>query len=43
MRDVIAHFYFGINYKRTWLVVTNDIPVLKPLIIKVLDDMRCTG
>jgi uncharacterized protein with HEPN domain len=30
LRDVLIHQYFGVNLHRTWLVVTEDIPVLKP-------------
>lgn len=40
MRDKIIHFYFGVNLKRVWLVLKDDIPKLKPLIQKVLRDME---
>jgi len=40
MRDKIIHFYFGVNLKRVWLVLKDDIPKLKPLIQKVLKDME---
>jgi uncharacterized protein with HEPN domain len=40
MRDKIAHFYFGIDFKKVWLVVKKDIPVLKPQIKKVFEDMK---
>ncbi|TAN45197.1 MAG: DUF86 domain-containing protein [Nitrospirae bacterium] len=40
MRDKISHFYFGINLKKVWLVVKEDIPRLKPLIEQVLSDVK---
>jgi uncharacterized protein with HEPN domain len=40
MRDKIIHFYFGVNLKRVWLVLKDDIPKLKPLVQKVLKDME---
>ncbi len=29
MRDKLIHHYFGVNLDRVWLVVKNDLPVLK--------------
>ena len=29
MRDIISHFYFGINISRVWKVVKDDLPPLK--------------
>ena len=40
MRDKIVHMYFSVNFKRIWLVVKDDIPRLKPLIKKVLSDLK---
>lgn len=40
MRDKVIHFYFGINLERVWLTVIEDIPAIKPLIEKVLDDYK---
>jgi uncharacterized protein with HEPN domain len=40
MRDKIVHLYFGVNFKRIWLVVKEDIPRLKPLIEKVLAEFK---
>jgi len=40
MRDKIIHFYFGVNLKRVWLVLKDDIPKPKPLVQKVLKDME---
>lgn len=36
MRNVLVHFYFGINLDKVWLVVENDIPVLKKQIETIL-------
>jgi len=35
MRDVLIHEYFGVNIKRAWKVVKEDIPDLKSKISKV--------
>jgi len=40
MRDKVIHFYFGVNLERVWLVLKEDIPQLKPLIEKVLEDLK---
>ena len=29
MRDILIHEYFGVNLKRVWLVIKNDLPVFK--------------
>lgn len=39
MRDKIIHLYFRVSLERVWLVLKDDIPALKPLILEVLDDM----
>jgi len=35
MRDKIAHFYFGIDYKIVWSVVEKDMPNLNKEIAKI--------
>lgn len=40
MRDKVIHLYFGVQPEKVWLVVKNDIPKIKPLITKVLQDMQ---
>ena len=40
MRDKIIHSYFTVNLEQVWLVITEDIPELKPLIKKVLEDLE---
>lgn len=40
MRDVLIHEYFGVNLKRTWKVVDEDILDLKDKILKVKKDLE---
>lgn len=40
MRDKVIHFYLGVNYKRVWLVVKNDIPKIRPLVADVFKELR---
>jgi len=40
MRDRLIHFYFGVSYAKVWQTVTEDIPVIKPLIERVLHDLE---
>jgi uncharacterized protein with HEPN domain len=40
MRDILIHEYFGVNIKRTWKVVKEDIPVLREEILGVREDMK---
>ncbi len=40
MRDKVIHEYFGINLKRVWRTVNEDIPKLKPEFEKILKDSR---
>ncbi len=35
MRDILIHEYFGVNLKRVWKVVKEDIPDLKKKILEV--------
>ena len=39
MRDKITHFYFGVSLKTVWLVDKEDMPVLKPLLKEIIDDI----
>lgn len=39
MRDVIAHFYFGIDYKVVWEVCMKRLPDLKVRILSLLEKM----
>jgi len=35
MRDIIIHEYFGVNLKRVWKTVEDDLPELKKKILKI--------
>jgi uncharacterized protein with HEPN domain len=39
LRDVLIHQYFGVNLHRTWLVVKEDIPILKDRLLRVHQDL----
>jgi uncharacterized protein with HEPN domain len=40
MRDKLVHEYFGINIKVVWKTVVEDIPPLKPLLSRVLANLK---
>lgn len=40
MRDRLIHFYFGIDYKLVWETIKNRIPVIKPLLSQILEDIE---
>lgn len=40
LRDRLIHFYFGIKYELVWETIKKDIPQLKPLICKILEDLE---
>lgn len=40
MRDKVIHEYFGVDLKRIWNTVNNDLPALKPLFEKMLQENR---
>jgi len=40
MRDKVIHFYFGVNYQKVWKTIKEDIPGIKPLIIKVFEKLE---
>lgn len=39
MRDKLIHGYFIVDAEAVWLVVKEDIPKIKPLIVKVLEEL----
>ncbi|MBI4686136.1 MAG: DUF86 domain-containing protein [Nitrospirae bacterium] len=39
IRDKIAHFYFGINYKIVWEVIKKRLPEIKPVIVRILSEL----
>ncbi|MBF0345369.1 MAG: DUF86 domain-containing protein [Nitrospirae bacterium] len=40
LRDKLSHFYFGINHKRVWSIIKEDIPLLKDQIKAIIVDME---
>jgi uncharacterized protein with HEPN domain len=40
MRDKLIHEYFGVDLKRVWKTVKEDVPNLKPLFEEILRDFR---
>ena len=40
LRDKIAHFYFGIDYKIVWNVVKEKLPEIKPLIDNIIKELK---
>lgn len=40
MRDKLIHEYFGVDIKRVWKTVKEDILNLKPLFEKILKDFQ---
>ena len=40
MRDKLVHDYFGVDVWTVWLVATDDIPLLKLEIEKILNQIR---
>ncbi len=43
MRDKVIHFYFGVDKEIIWVVVKERIPVLKPVISRVLREFEDQG
>ncbi|MEM2154151.1 MAG: DUF86 domain-containing protein [Nitrososphaeria archaeon] len=40
MRDKLIHEYFGVDLERVWKTLKEEIPNLKPLFKKILDDFE---
>ncbi len=40
MRDKLVHDYFGINLAVLWKTVTEDLPVIEPLVRKIIEDTK---
>ncbi len=38
MRDILIHAYFGVNLRRVWKVIKEDIPELKLRILKIIEN-----
>jgi uncharacterized protein with HEPN domain len=40
LRDVVIHEYFGVNLKRTWKVIREDLPALKTRLLEAQQDLN---
>ena len=40
IRDKIAHFYFGIDYRIVWSVAKEKLPEIKPPIVRMLKELK---
>jgi uncharacterized protein with HEPN domain len=40
MRDKIIHGYFTVDFDEVWITVKEEFPKLKPLVKKVLEDLK---
>ena len=40
MRNFAAHAYFGLSWKLIWETAMNDVPLLKPEIQKILNQLQ---
>ena len=38
-RDVLIHFYHGVDYEEVWRTVEEDLPPLKAQIEKIISDL----
>lgn len=38
-RDKLIHFYFGVKYELVWQAIKKRLPLLKPLLQKILEDI----
>ncbi|HBY95596.1 MAG TPA: hypothetical protein DEP84_16850 [Chloroflexi bacterium] len=39
-RDKLIHQYFGVDLEKVWLMVQDDLPVLKADVIQILQDLQ---
>jgi uncharacterized protein with HEPN domain len=40
MRDIVVHQYFGLDLDSVWQAAKNEIPELKPKILKIQEELR---
>jgi uncharacterized protein with HEPN domain len=40
MRDKLIHEYWGVDLEIVWEVINNELPPVKPLIQKILENME---
>jgi len=39
LRNIVIHEYFGVDLSIVWRIITKNIPEVKPLIEKILNDL----
>ncbi|KWT84950.1 HepT-like ribonuclease domain-containing protein [Candidatus Magnetominusculus xianensis] len=39
MRDKLVHVYFGVKHELVWVAVKNRLPLIKPLLNKIFDEL----
>ena len=40
MRDKVIHGYFVVDFEMVWLVIIEDLPLIKPTIKNMLEEMK---
>jgi len=40
LRNIVIHAYFGIDLENIWKIITDNIPEVKPEIVKILDIIK---
>jgi len=40
MRNKLIHEYFGVDLEIVWQAIKKDLPIVKPLIVKFLDELE---
>ena len=43
LRDILIHEYFGVNMRRAWKVIKEDLPALKLNLIKVKKELESSS
>lgn len=39
-RDKIIHFYHGVDYEIIWKIIKEELPILKPSLVKIYDLLK---
>ncbi|MCD6239885.1 MAG: DUF86 domain-containing protein [Thermotogae bacterium] len=39
-RDKIIHFYHGVDYEIVWKIIKDDLPPLKPMLIRIYNKLQ---
>lgn len=40
MRDKVSHAYFGVDYEIVWKVIKEKLPEIKPIMRRILEEIR---